>query len=234
MQISTTDSQVEIIGESNSTDKTNLNQFIYFPTAIYTMEKPEFLADVRSVAMTSLNKRKKEVQLDKIYPMYMSDSLLDDAKMKKFLDFVAHTGWEILEQQGYNMSIFKVFFTEAWCQEHHTHSSMDQHVHNGGNQLVGFYFLDTPPDTSKILFHDPRPGKVQINLPETNHSNATLASDIINFDPKPGLLIFSNAWLPHSYTKNGSNKPLRFIHFNLSVQHDPTANFAPASPAEVI
>jgi hypothetical protein len=83
------------------------------------------------------------------------------------------------------------------------------------------------------LFHDPRPGKVQINLPEFNTSNATLASDIINFDPKPGMLMFTNAWLPHGYTKNGSNKPMRFIHFNLAIQNAANVAATPVPP-EVI
>ena len=228
------DTTPEIIGDSAS-PPAQLNQFVYFPSAIYSIDKPEFLNDVRTAAMRSLDKRRKEVKLDSIYPLYMSDNLLDEEEMKGFLQFVAQTGWEILQNQGYNMPLFEVFFTEAWCQEHHKHSSMDQHVHNGGNQLVGFYFLDCPTNCSKILFHDPRQGKVQINLQESNVSNATLASDIINFDPKPGMLMFTNAWLPHSYTKNGANKPMRFIHFNLAIQNAANVAVTPVpAAAEII
>jgi uncharacterized protein (TIGR02466 family) len=206
----------------------------YFPSPIYVIEKPEFISKIKEVAEESLAKRRKESKLNDLYPVYMSDNLLDE-RLSDFLGFAGSTCWNILDSQGYAMSNLTTTFTECWVQEHYKHSAMDQHTHNGSVQIVGFYFLDVPKDSSRAVFHDPRPGKVQINLPETNHSNATLASDIINFDPKPGLLIFSNAWLPHSYTKNSSNKPLRFIHFNLSVQHDPTANLASASsPAEVI
>ena len=30
--------------------------------------------------------------------------------------------------------------------------------------------------------------------------------------------MFTNSWLPHSFTKNESKKPLSFIHFNIAVQ----------------
>jgi hypothetical protein len=31
------------------------------------------------------------------------------------------------------------------------------------------------------------------------------------------MLILTNAWLPHSFTRNNSDKPMRFVHMNLSV-----------------
>jgi hypothetical protein len=83
------------------------------------------------------------------------------------------------------------------------------------------------------MFHDPRGGKVQINLPEAEMTNATPASNIINFAPEPGMMIISNAWLPHSFGRHGSDKPLKFVHFNLSVRHVP-AQTCTAPAAEVI
>jgi hypothetical protein len=46
----------------------------------------------------------------------------------------------------------------------------------GGIQLVGFYFLDLPENSSRLVIHDPRPGKVQIDLPEYDEKNVTFAS----------------------------------------------------------
>jgi hypothetical protein len=104
-----------------------------------------------------------------------------------------------------------------WTQEHHKHSLMEQHVHGYGVQMVGFYFLDTPEESGRAMFYDPKPGKVQLNLPETDPTQATIASNMINFQATPGRLMFTNAWLAHSFTKNGANKPMRFIHFNVGV-----------------
>jgi hypothetical protein len=46
----------------------------------------------------------------------------------------------------------------------------------------------------------------------------TPASNAIHFSPKPGLLMFANSWLPHSFGRHAANKPLKFVHFNVSVQ----------------
>jgi uncharacterized protein (TIGR02466 family) len=206
----------------------------HFPTAIYKIDKPEFLPVVKKVTTEFLNKRKKEVkQLDEIYPVYMTEDLRSDKRMTDFCSYIANTAWNILENQGYAMNPLQTVFTEMWCQEHYKHSAMEQHTHNFGSQIVGFYFIECPENASKVLFHDPKAAKVQINLPEKDASNATYASTVINFEPKPGMLLFTNAWLPHSFTRHGSDKPMRFIHFNLGVQQAPQ-QMACATPAEII
>ena len=64
-------------------------------------------------------------------------------------------------------------------------------------------------------------------------ANATEASDMINFEPKPGMLVFTNAWLPHSFGRHAAKKPIKFVHFNLGVQFVPQ-QACPAPAAEVI
>ena len=117
-----------------------------------------------------------------------------------------------------------------WTQEHYKHSSMEQHVHGYGAQIVGFYFLEVPEGSSRVIFHDPRAGKVQNDLPERDPNNASIASRMINFEPKPGLLMLTNSWLAHSFTRHASDKPIKFVHFNLNVQ--PANAASPA--AEVV
>jgi hypothetical protein len=68
------------------------------------------------------------------------------------------------------------------------------------------------------VFHDPKAGKVQLNLPEKDTSQATAASNMINFVPEAGMVMFANAWLAHSFSRHAASKPMRFIHFNVSVQ----------------
>jgi hypothetical protein len=209
-----------------------LATIFHFPSPIYIIEKSEFIFKVKEVAEESLSKRRKEQKLNDLYPVYMSDNLLD-ARLNDFLEFSGSTAWNILESQGYAMNGFGTTFTEIWVQEHYKHSAMEQHTHNGNVQIVGFYFLDVPKESSKAVFHDPRPAKVQLNLPEADVNIATPASQMINFEPKPGMFIFSNAWLPHSFTRHGSKKPLRFVHFNIAVQPALQSCQVPP-PAEVI
>ena len=59
---------------------------------------------------------------------------------------------------------------------------------------------------------------MQSNLPEANMAMVTPASQMINFNPKPGLMMFANSWLPYSFGRHAANKPMKFVHFNITVQ----------------
>lgn len=204
-----------------------LNAFTYFCSAIYAVEKPEFLKLVSDVSDEYLDKT-RPLQQDEIYPVVMTDNYFEDERVKEFVEFIGNSAWNILNEQGYDVSNKGTAFTELWTQEHHKHSLMEQHTHTYGSQVVGFYFLEVPDNSSRVLFHDPRQGKVQSELFEKNVSEATLASRIINFEPKPGLMIFTNAWLAHSFTRHASEQPLKFVHFNLSVVDKINSSFEPA------
>ena len=212
---------------------TELQAVYHFPCPIYLIERPDFLKSVLKVSNESLMKKHKERDLNEIYPVYMSDNFQDDPRVVEFAKFVGGTAWNILNEQGYAMQNFDMFFTEMWTQEHFKHSAMEQHVHGYGAQIVGFYFLEVPEDSSRVIFYDPRMGKAQTDLPEFDPNKASIASKMINFEPKPGLLIFTNAWLAHSFTRHESDKPIKFVHFNLNGQPVQAAA-CPAPAAEVV
>lgn len=196
----------------------------HFVTGAYTIVKTDFLDTVRGISLQHLSLTRKSTKLNPLYPVYQTANLTGEEALRPFLDYVAQTGWNILNSQGYAMDHLQIAMTEVWCQEHHLHSSMEYHTHGHGSQLSGFYFLDVPKDSSIIQLHDPRPGKNMTNLPERNGRDATMASSSIIFAPREGLLFFTNSYVPHSFTRHGGKKPLRFIHFNLAV--------APLPPAE--
>lgn len=194
---------------------------LIFSASVYSLNKPEYLAVANEVANESIAKEQKKAELNKDYPVYMTDSVNTDPRMLGFSNYVAQTAWNILQEQGHAVDELETYFSFMWCQEHHKHSMMEQHVHGNGAQIVGFYFLNAPENCSRAIFHHPSPGKVQINLPEQDYNNLTEASIMMNIKPSPGLLVFSNAWVPHSFTRNTSEEPLRFIHFNIAVSHIP-------------
>lgn len=210
---------------------TQLQVAYHFPCPIYLIERPDFLEVVNTVSEEALATAKKEQTLNEIYPVHMTGNYFGDPRMAGFSEFVGATAWNILNEQGYAMQDKAVQFTEMWTQEHHKHSAMDAHVHGYGSQIVGFYFLETPEGGSNVVFHDPRAAKVQIDLPEQDMGMATPASKMINFTPKPGMMIFANSWLSHSFTRHAAELPIKFVHFNLAVIHQPKT--CPA-PAEVI
>ena len=196
---------------------TQLQVAHHFPCPIYVIERPDFLGVVNTVSEEALEAAKKAQPLNEIYPVHMTGSYFGDSRLDKFTEFVGGTAWNILNEQGYAMQDRAVQFTEMWTQEHHKHSAMDAHVHGFGSQIVGFYFLETPENCSKVAFHDPRAAKVQIDLPEQDVNMATPASKAINFTPKAGMMIFANSWLAHSFSRHAAELPIKFVHFNLTV-----------------
>jgi len=213
--------------------QTQLQVAYHFPCPIYIIERPDFLETVTSISEEALEVQRKERDLNEIYPVYMTGNYFSDPRMASFSEFIGSTAWNILNEQGYAMQDKAVQFTEMWTQEHHKHSAMDAHVHGFGSQIVGFYFLETPEGGSNVVFHDPRSGKVQIDLPEQDVNMATPASKMINFTPKPGMMIFANSWLAHSFTRHAAEQPIKFVHFNLTVISQPQACALPPA-AEVI
>ena len=212
---------------------TQLQVAHHFICPIYITERLDFLETVNTVSEEALKVQRKEQNLDEIYPVYMTGNYFDDPRMGAFSEFVGATAWNILNEQGYAMQNKAVSFAEMWTQEHHKHSSMEAHVHGFGSQIVGFYFLKTPENCSRVVFHDPRSGKVQIDLPEQDVNMATPASKAVNFTPKPGMMIFTNSWLAHSFTRHAAEQPIKFVHFNLAVIPQPQARAMPPA-AEIV
>jgi uncharacterized protein (TIGR02466 family) len=209
----------------------------HFATTAYFIEKPEFLETAKFVSKEYLLEIKKDKpKVNKLYPVYMSSSFWHDERVRDLVSFIGRAAWNILSDQGHNMDNQEVYFQEMWAQEHYTHSANDEHVHGNGCQITGFYILEAPEDCSMIAIHDPRPAKRQINLPEKDFTKITSASTAAYYQPKPGQLYFLNSWVPHGFTRHGSNKPFKFIHFNLATRIIalPSNAVAPTSNAEVI
>ena len=190
----------------------------YFASTIYTIRKPEFLSAVDGVATDLLAHAKDAMPMNETYPSVMTGSLIGDARTAAFEQFIAESAWAILDAQGYRMNDFFAYVSELWAQEHFKYSSMEQHVHPHGVVISGFYFLTAPESGCMIELHDPRPGKVQASLPIKDASQIKDANNSLFIKPEPGLMVFSNSWLPHSFTRNASSESVKFIHFNVSVK----------------
>jgi uncharacterized protein (TIGR02466 family) len=193
-----------------------LEEMHYFATPVYVVHKPEFMDSVRTVS-TRYEEVSRERKKNPDYVNLMTSSYSHEVELQDFSQYVSQTAWNILASQGYNMDKLVTYFTEMWTQEHNHLSSMETHVHGAGCQISAFYFIDVPDKACKLVVHDPRPGKVIVNLPEKDGNAITMGSTQVVFTPQPGALIFINAWLPHSFTKNMSNESMRFVHINISV-----------------
>jgi len=198
-----------------------LEEMVYYPTIIYAIDKPEFLEAVRSVSEKYLDMAKAQDPEHHNKTVVMTSTYSHEPDMAYFSQYVVQTAWNILSSQGFAMGNLVTFFTEMWTQEHRHTSSMDTHVHPYGAQISAFYFLSVPENSNKLVTHDPRPAKVISSLYPENIENINMATNPITFTPKEGLLMFTNAWLPHSFSRNESHEPFKFVHMNLGVMQAP-------------
>ena len=198
-----------------------LEEFNYFSSTVYAIKKPEFLEPVQQVTKEYLEKSKEKKNKEKPMTLMTAD-YSGEPLVAEFAQYISQTVWNILDAQGYAMENFVTYFMEMWTQEHNFHSSMEQHVHGFGAQMSVFYFIDVPDDGCKMIIYDPRPAKVIINLPVKDKQEVLPASQNVVFTPEAGTMIFTPAWLPHSFTRNLNKKePVRFVHMNLSVAPAP-------------
>ena len=193
-----------------------LHDASYFTTKVYAIKKPEFLDMVKKVSGEYLHKAHERLGEGQ-HMTVMTENFYHETSVAPFAEYVSQTAWNILQSQGYAMDKLVTFFAEMWTQEHNAFSDMAYHVHNLGSQISAFYFLDVPKGGCQMLIHDPRPTKMMINLPEADDKKVSGATSQIVLTPEAGTLVFTNAWLPHSFTKNMSMEPTRFVHMNLGV-----------------
>jgi len=158
---------------------------------------------------------------------YHSTPLNGDPGLKELESYIGATSWNLLDEWGYNMDQYTMFFTEFWVQEfakagggHH-----DTHVH-WDNHISGFYFLKCSDKTSFPVFHDPRHGAMMTKLPQKDGSKISVMSDQLHYRPKPGTLIFFPAYVPHQFAVDDGVDDFRFIHFNLQAIRNNIVNAA--------
>ena len=191
-----------------------LDEVHYFSSSIYAVNKLEFLNPIRQLSEKLIDQCKCGEN-----PMtVMTTDFSGNPDANEFAQYVSQTAWNILKSQGYDMENMVTYFTEMWTQEHNYQSSMDLHVHGSGVQMSAFYFLDVPDNSSVAIFHDPRPAKVIINLPEADSGKITPASTQISIKPVEGTIMFVPPYVPHQFTRNmNQERPMRFVHMNLSI-----------------
>ena len=190
-----------------------LGQFFFFPSAIYRSSQPKFLPATKLVLEEHLGMFPTH---DEIYPINQT-GMMFDIRIKDLIDYVGQSSWGILQEQGFNMSMWNCTILDFWGQRFFKHGQHIEHTHNRGAQVSGFYFVEVPENSSRPIIFDPRPAKRQINLDERDMGMVSYASQQINFEVKAGDFLLMNSWLGHGFTPNASDKEFRFIHFNVGV-----------------
>ena len=191
-----------------------------FASTIHRAKEPQFLSTVKLVFDEYIQKIKNSnPPQSSVYPAILTELISTDERLHEFVQYVSNLAWDVLNSQGYNMDLFYTNASEIYGQHHPYTSNMEQHIHGLDVQLCGFYFIDTPPDSSKMFIHDPRTVKVYAGLPERQSDTLTSAHNMIYYSPEPGDLIFTNSWLAHSFSRNESQQPYNFLHINVRVAY---------------
>jgi uncharacterized protein (TIGR02466 family) len=199
----------------------------YFKCPIWFAKEPGFVDDLNKASDSYIENAKKNLKKDidkrnkkfgdkgDMGHVFHSTSLIGDPAFKELQDYIGATSHNLLGEMGYDLKDYAIFTTEMWVQEfakkgggHHT-----LHTHWNGH-ISGFYFLKASEKTSLPLFEDPRPGNLMNGLPELDKSKVSYASTAINYQVKPGSMLFFPSYMPHQYIVDMGYDPFRFIHWN--------------------
>jgi uncharacterized protein (TIGR02466 family) len=196
-------------------------KFSFFSSVVYIEEDISWLDSLNKFSDPYINEaiennKKEFINTQKYISVHHSYTLMHDINFSKFINFICKKSYSILDEQGYDLKDYSLALRELWVQEfskegggnHSTHTHYNGHV-------SGFYFLKCSEKTSFPVFHDPRPGKMMIQLPEKDKKKTTEASEKINFITKPGTFVFFNSYLGHEFVVDYGIEPFRFIHFNI-------------------
>jgi len=212
---------------SAETFPTQLNREEYFKCPIWFADAPKFVDDLNTASDPYIETAKKNFKKDiakrnkkfgdrgDMGHVFHSNSLIGDPNFLELQNYIGGTAHNLLGEMGFDMTNHQLFTTEMWVQEfakkgggHHT-----LHTHWNGH-ISGFYFLKASEKTSRPLFEDPRPGNVMNLLPQKDAAKITYASHQVNYEVKPGRMIFFPSYLPHMYAVDMGYEPFRFIHWN--------------------
>jgi len=207
----------------------NFESQVYFGTPIWGKEIPEYVKSVNKVCDKYIKEAQKNnknsiKERNKFYKRKLGDfsmshhstSLYKDPELKDFVEYCGNRSYEFLDSCGFDLTNHSLHYTEMWVQEfskkggghHNTHAHTNQHV-------SGFYYLKASDKTSYPVFHDPRPGALMTKLPPKDLKKISHASEMIHYQPKPGLMVIIPGYLPHQYIVDLGIEPFRFIHWNI-------------------
>jgi len=204
-----------------------LNREDLFKCPVWFADEPAFVDDLNRASDKYIEVAKKNLKKDidkrnkkfgdkgDMGNVFHSTTLVGDPNFLELTNYIGATANNLLLEMGFDLTNYQVFITEMWVQEfakkgggHHT-----LHTHWNGH-ISGFYFLKCSEKTSRPLFEDPRAGNIMNLLPEKDKTKVTYASHQINYEVKPGRMIFFPSYMPHQYIVDMGYEPFRFIHWN--------------------
>ena len=217
----------EISCGSTGTFPTRLHREDHFKSPIWYADAPQFVDDLNKASDSYIETSKKNLkksitQRNKKFGdrgdmgnVFHSTPLVGDPKFLQLQNYIGATANNLLIEMGFDLTNHQVFITEMWVQEFAKKGAGQHSLHTHWNgHMSGFYFLKASEKTSRPIFEDPRPGNMMNLLPEKDKTKISYASYQVNYEVKPGRMIFFPSYMPHMYTVDMGYEPFRFIHWN--------------------
>jgi len=212
---------------SAETFPTQLGREDYFKCPIWFADAPQFVEDLNKASDSYIETAKKNLKKEitkrnkkfgdkgDMGNVFHSTSLVGDLNFLPLQNYVGATAHNLLTEMGFNMDGHQMFITEMWVQEFAKKGAGHHSLHTHWNgHISGFYFLKASERTSRPIFEDPRSGNMMNLLPQKDAAKITYASHQVNYEVKPGRMIFFPSYMPHMYTVDMGYELFRFIHWN--------------------
>ena len=213
--------------QETKTFPTQLNREDYFKCPIWFADVPKFVDDLNTASDPYIKTAKKNLKKDiakrnkefgdrgDMGHVFHSNTLIGDPNFLELQNYIGGTAHNLLGEMGFDITNYQLSTTEMWVQEFAKKGAGQHSLHTHWNgHMSGFYFLKASEKTSRPIFEDPRPGNLMNLLPQKDSAKITYASHQVNYEVKPGRMIFFPSYMPHMYTVDMGYEPFRFIHWN--------------------
>ena len=135
--------------------------------------------------------------------------------LKNFEKYVCNVGNNFLSSLGYDPkdSLRRAFIFTSEITRGNFHAP---HAHPNC-VLSGVFYLQVPENSSRIIFHDPRPFRKYRIIPfkKQKEAHTTIFESEVFISPKPGLLLMWESWLDHEIEISNSDESRITLVFNL-------------------
>jgi hypothetical protein len=107
-----------------------LNEFHYFPTAVYREEKPEWVGHVlKQVDRWYQEQRRINQEQNINYAVVQTPHMGNDPELSFLAEYFGKTATDLLRQQGYFLDHHEFYTSGMWAQEVACMGSHEPHVH---------------------------------------------------------------------------------------------------------
>lgn len=153
----------------------------------------------------------KGVQISNVAGYHSKSNLQNYMELRPLFDYVGVMAKQAC--QDLNFVDCEVYITSAWSNFNDSRSCMNvEHVH--GETFSGCFYLQTPPDSGKLVIHNEGINRMWQGCSLTKENNVYNA-ETVHLHPIEGQILMWPSYIPHSVTTNNHDLERISIAFNI-------------------